>query len=85
MAALRDDRRVGGDGRLQLRGVAVLASKERPPHRRRCLYFDVDDSFWYHEARAFDVDTVGEVRRFVDGIAAQEAGETLFLDELAGY
>ncbi|HYF00089.1 MAG TPA: hypothetical protein VEJ18_14310 [Planctomycetota bacterium] len=46
----------GAHDQVQLRGVAVLASKERPPHRRRCLYFDVDDSFWYHEPRAFDVE-----------------------------
>ena len=46
----------GAHDQVQLRGVAVLASKESPPHRRRCLYFDVDDSFWYHESRAFDVD-----------------------------
>ena len=46
----------GAHDQVQLRGIAVLASKESPPHRRRCLYFDVDDSFWYHDARAFDVD-----------------------------
>ena len=40
---------------VQLRGVAVLASKENPGGPRRSLAFDVDDSFHYHERKGFEL------------------------------
>jgi hypothetical protein len=40
---------------VQLRGVAVLASKENPAGPRRTLNFDVDDSFHFHERRSFEL------------------------------
>jgi hypothetical protein len=40
---------------VQLRGLAVLASKENPLGPRRTLGFDVDDSFHYHERRSFEL------------------------------
>ncbi|HEX7896181.1 MAG TPA: hypothetical protein VF950_00270 [Planctomycetota bacterium] len=38
---------------VQLRGVAMLASKEAKKSPRRALTFDVDDSFCYFEKRSF--------------------------------
>ena len=38
---------------VQLRGVAMLASKEAKKGPRRALTFDVDDSFCYFEKRSF--------------------------------
>jgi hypothetical protein len=44
----------GSAERVQLRGVALLASKEaKKGDRRRVLSFDVDDSFAYFEKRSY--------------------------------
>jgi hypothetical protein len=40
---------------IQLRGIAMLASKENPSLTRRSIGFDVDDSFSLLERRAFEV------------------------------
>lgn len=43
----------GGAELVQLRGVAMLASKAAGEGRRRVLSFDVDDSFAYYEKRSY--------------------------------
>ena len=40
---------------IQLRGIALLSSKENPPGARRSIGFDVDDSFTFLEKRSFEV------------------------------
>jgi hypothetical protein len=40
---------------IQLRGVAMLASKEKKAGARRYLSFDVDDSFAFFEKRSYEV------------------------------
>jgi len=41
---------------IQLRGLAILASKEVKASTRRCLCFDVEDSFTLLERRAFELE-----------------------------
>lgn len=41
---------------IQLRGIAMLASKENKAGARRTLCFDVDDSFSFFERRSFEVE-----------------------------
>ncbi len=41
---------------VQLRGIAVLTTKENRVGDRRCLSFDVDDSFWFFEKRSFELE-----------------------------
>lgn len=38
---------------VQLRGIAMLSSKEAKPGKRRVLAFDVDDSFHYFDRRSY--------------------------------
>jgi hypothetical protein len=41
---------------IQLRGIAVLSTKANPAGDRRCLSFDVDDSFCFFEKRSFEIE-----------------------------
>ncbi len=41
---------------IQLRGIAILSTRENQAGGRRCLSFDVDDSFCFFEKRSFEVE-----------------------------